>query len=224
MFALNLPTESDRVGDLSLRVKPGNPPPMFPPHAKMQAWLVGDAVADEGSFAPPGEALPWAIGQGLRRYSVRLLPITDVGTMLRGMGATISDGQIECIAAASLRLEVFDVNADEAYAGKQILLNGTPVGEVPANTGRLASWQEHVLDLPTEVLEGIARENRVLLTNAGGDCYKFRGLTLAVQREDRQWVIAEPDDGVYSSVEAWKYAEGAAFAADRSPEITLTLP
>ncbi len=224
MFAFDLLPASQEADDLRLRVTAGQPPPMFPPRAEMEVWLIGDAVAGDRTPSSSGALLPWAIGQGLRRYSVRLLPPTDVGSALRGVSATISDEQLAHIGAARLRLEVFDVNPQEAYAGKQILLNGKPIADVPANTGRLAAWQEHVIELQTEALSTLARENRVVLTNAGGDCYKFRGLTLAVQRADGEWVIAGPDEGVYSSVGAWKYAEGRTFAGDRSPEIMLTLP
>ncbi len=223
VVALDLLPGMDEAQDLRLHVTAGDTPPMFPPYAELEIWLLGDAVA--GHTGPVSdEALPWAIAQGLRRYSVRLLPATDVGRMLRRMNATIGDEEIAQISAARLRLEVFDVNAEEPYAGKQIILNGRPIAQVPANTGRLAAWQEHVIELPTEALGAIKRDNRIVLTNAGGDCYKFRGLTLAVQRPDGEWVIAGPDGGTYSSVGAWLYAEGERFDGDRSPEIMLTLP
>lgn len=224
VFALDLLTEEAPAGELALRITSGDPPPLFPPRAELEVWLLGDAVAGEREAAPADADLPWPIAQGLRRYSTRLLPPTDVGPMLPGVAAHISDEELAEVRVARLRLEVFDVNPQERYAGKQILLNGAPLAPVPANTGQLAAWQEHVIELPAGVLARLTREIRLVLTNAGGDAWKFRGLALAVQRADGAWVIAGPDPGVYSSTLGWEYAEGATFTADRSPEITLTLP
>ncbi len=198
-------------------------PPPFATGTTLELWLIGDAGEREAEDAFGDEHLPWALAQGLRRYSVRLLPVTRLDSPAAG-AATISDSQLEHIVAAWLRLEVFDVNSEERYAGKQILLNGQPVAEVPANSGQLSAWQEHIIELPAEALPAIARANRVVLTNVGGDCYKFRGLALAVQTAEGVRVVTEPDAGVFSSVVGWRYAEGQAFDGDRSPPVTLTLP
>ncbi|MGC9317579.1 MAG: hypothetical protein ACP5KN_06020 [Armatimonadota bacterium] len=224
LCAFDLLPRIGEEGDLRVQVRAEDAPPLFPPWATLEVWMIGDAGAhDEGDpFA--GEALPWAPAQGCRRYSVRLLPQTRLEALAADTAGPITDEQLHAIQAARLRLEVFDVNSEERYAGKQILLNDRPVAEVPANRGELSAWQEHIIELPDDALSAIGRENRLVLTNAGGDCYKFRGLGLAVQTAGGDWVVAGPDTGVYSSVGNWLYVEGETFRGDRSPPVVLTFP
>ncbi len=188
---------------------------------RVEAWLVGKAGerTDADPFAD--EHLPWAIGQGCEGYSVQLLPATEVP---RPEGPTITAEELANIKAAKLRMEVFDVNPEERYQPKHILLNGTVVAEVPANRGHRAAWQEQIIDLKGEQLGLVRMENTLVLTNAGGDCYKFRGLALAVQRKDGVWVETDASERVLSSVGGWLYTEGDLFEGNKSPEVRLALP
>ncbi|MEA3402356.1 MAG: hypothetical protein U9R79_14055 [Armatimonadota bacterium] len=224
LCAFDLLPDIAEQDDLRVEVGADEAPPLFPPWATLEVWMIGDAGVHEESDPFADEALPWACAQGCRRYSVRLLPQTRLEALAADTAGPITDEQLQAIQAARLRLEVFDVNSEERYGGKQILLNDRPVASVPVNRGELSAWQEHVIELPEEVLSGIARENRLVLTNAGGDCYKFRGLALAVQTAGGDWVVAGPDTGVYSSVGNWLYVEGETFRGERSPPVVLTFP
>jgi len=152
---------------------------------------------------------------------VQLLPETELPRPDR---PTIAVADLAGITAAKLRFEVFDVNPEAKYQGKQVLLNGQSLGEVPANRGNRAAWQEQILDVPAEQLGGLSLANTLAFTNAGGDCYKVRGMALAVQRADGLWVTTDFADRVLCSVSGWLYAEGEFFAADRSAEVELSLP
>ena len=62
------------------------------------------------------------------------------------------------------------------------------------------------------------------LTNAGGDCYKFTGLALAVRTADGAWVETPADAQVRSSVGNWLYTEGEVFKGERSGPLALDFP
>ncbi len=195
--------------------------PFAGPDMRAEAWLIGEAGERAEADPFPDERLPWAIAQGSRPYSVQLLPPADVP---RQEGPSITADQLANLKAAKLRLEVFDVNPQQQYQPKHILMNGTAVAEVPANRGRLATWQEKVIDLKPEQLALVQMQNTVVLTNAGGDCYKFRGLALAVQRADGVWVETGFSERVISSVGGWLYTEGELFEGNKSPEVKLVFP
>ncbi|MGD9496541.1 MAG: hypothetical protein AB7Y46_09540 [Armatimonadota bacterium] len=224
LCAFDLAPHAQQSGRLTVQLRAAEASAPFEPRATLELWLIGDAGTIRAGDPFEGEHLPWACAQGLSRYSVRLLPLQHLPMTGAETVASLTDAQLERIHAAWLRLELFDVNAEESYAGKQILLNGIPVGEVPPNRGELSAWQEHVIEIPADALPAIARTNTVVLTNAGGDCYKFRALALAVETADGLRAVTASDPGVYSSVTAWQYAEGDVFEGDRSPPIVLTLP
>lgn len=214
---------AQRAAPTTLRValaRPGEQPfADLHPHA--EAWLIGEVGqrADADPFA--SEPLPWAIGQGCALWSRQLLPDT---TLVFPNRPTITAADLPAITAAKLRFEVFDVNPEPRYQGKQVLLNGRSLGEVPANRGDRAAWMEVVLDLPAEHLATLSLNNTLSFTNAGGDCYKVRGMALAVRRADGIWVTGDYSDRVLCSVRNWLYAEGEFFVGDVSPQVNLTLP
>ncbi|HUS79809.1 MAG TPA: hypothetical protein VM283_00995, partial [Armatimonadota bacterium] len=215
-----LPHMGEAVEYQARFARPGDQP-FTDPRMRVEVWLVGEAGDASGDDPYADERLPWAIAQGCSTYSVQLLPDTEVP---HPPGPTIAAEELAGIKAAKLRMELFDVNPEERYSGKQILLNGTPIAEVPAKRGNLASWQESILDIAPEHLRAVALDNTLVLTNAGGDCYKVRGMALAVQRADGVWVTGGFSDRVLSSVRGWLYTEGEVFDGDRSPEVTLALP
>jgi hypothetical protein len=185
----------------------------------IEAWLVADRPT-AGDEPAPTKGL-FAVAQGYRRETQRLLEQTvSTGTA----PAHLSDDDLTHLRAAKLRLEVFDANREPQYADKWITLNGQQLARVPGNTGELAAWQECFVDLAAAQLPWLQRTNRLTLGNAGGDCYKFRGLGLALQRPDGKWVTTAVDAQVYCSVGNWLYAEGTPFAGGVSPEITISIP
>jgi len=195
--------------------------PFMNPSVEVEAWLVGEAGERSESDPFAGEHLPWAIAQGCTAYSTPLLPAAAVA---RTDLPTITADDLAGIRAAKLRLEVFGANPQPQYAGKQILINGAAVAELPANTGTLDAWQEKIIDLPAEHLGLLRLDNTLMLTNVGGDSYKARGLALAVQRADGIWVTTDFSDRVLCSAQGWLHAEGELFEGDRSAEVELTLP
>jgi hypothetical protein len=162
--------------------------------------------------------LPIPIAAGYRRQTTELLAET---TLDRRRGRTLTAGDLASARAAKLRVRVFDSNGEPQYRDKDILLNGARIANVPANRGTLAEWDEVVIDLPAEALAGLKLRNTVQLTNAGGDCYKFGGLALAVQLADGSWLETAADRSVHSSVDNWLYTEGELFSENRSREIVL---
>ncbi|MBU0606666.1 MAG: hypothetical protein KKI08_02215, partial [Armatimonadetes bacterium] len=186
----------------------------------IEAWLIADRPV-AGDEPAPTSGL-FAVAQGYRRQSQRLLQ----KAIATGGNAPVhlTDDELAHLRAAKLRLEVFDANREPQYADKWITLNGQRLARVPGNTGELASWQECFVDLTAEQLPWLQRTNRLTLGNAGGDCYKFRGLGLALQRADGTWVTTPADAGVYCSVANWLYAEGTPFAGGASPEVVITVP
>ncbi len=193
--------------------------PFSPASAHLQAFLVADRPVTEPLDISPGRT-PLPVGQGFRRASVKLLD----ANLRRHATEHLTEADLAGIQAGKLRLEVFDVNGEPQYADKWVLLNGERVARVPANQGELSAWQEVFLDLSPSQLATLKRDNTVVLTNAGGDCYKFRGVALSLQKADGRWVATPLDEGTYSSVGAWQYAEGEVFRGDRSPEVRIRIP
>lgn len=193
--------------------------PFSSPDAEVGAWVVADRPW--GSAAVPAEHLPYPISQGFRRKSASLVAPTTLER--RKASRRIKAHELEGIKAAKLRIRVFDVNGEPQYRDKHIILNGEKLERVPVNKGRLSAWQESVIDLAPEQLKLIRMKNTLELTNAGGDCYKFTGLTLAVQLADGKWVESSGDWTVRSSVGSWLHAEGKTFRGATSGPIGLAL-
>jgi hypothetical protein len=201
--------------------------PFSAPQAHLSVWWVADrpvrdplaAWPEPNALAqvPVGQLLP--VAQSFRRQTTCLLAGADLRLQRAAQG--LSPADLRTLKAAKLRIRVFDVNAEEQYQGKFIWLNGQKLAPVPPNRGELSAWQETVLDLKPEQLGLLKLQNQVQLDNAGGDCYKFGGLCLAVQLADGTWVESDSDAGVYSSVDNWAYTEGTVFTGGRSPVIEL---
>ncbi len=189
-----------RLADRSLVIRFGGPAPVVP--------------------APP---TPFA---STRPVSVTVQPEHRVDSVRPGTMRPLTDVDLKHIRAAKLRLLIFDVNPEKQYRNKPILLNGKPVGLLPANHPPIAQWEERILDVPKQLLDSLEVEkNRVVFTNAGGDCYKVTGVALAVQLPDGTWVESDRDRRVYSSVDRnWKYFEGEQFRGQRSRTIVLSFP
>lgn len=193
--------------------------PFSPASARLQALLVADRPVTEPRDVARGRT-PLPLGQGLRRASVKLLD----AKLRRQATEHLTDTDLAGIQAGKLRFEIFDVNGEPQYADKWVLLNGERLARVPANKGELSAWQEVFLDLSPSQLARLKRDNTVVLTNAGGDCYKFRGVALSLQKADGRWVATPLDEGTYSSVGNWQYAEGEVFRGERSPEVRIRIP
>ena len=183
------------------------------------AWLVMDrAVVEAGDV--PSERWPLPVSAGFRRQTVELLGETRL--VRRAGQHSLTQEQLKNVKAAKLRIVVFDSNGEPRYRDKWIHLNGEKLQALPANTGPLSAWQQHVMDLPAEHLARLRLTSRVEVTNAAGDYFKFTGLSLAVQLADGSWVETRPEAHVYSSVTQWQYAEGTSFVDGRSGLITLS--
>lgn len=193
--------------------------PFSPASARLQAFVLADRPVTETGDLPRGHT-PLPLGQGFRRASVKLLD----ARLQRTVTEHLTDADLAGVQAGKLRLEVFDVNGEGQYADKWVLLNGERVARIPANEGELSAWQEVFLELSPAHLAALKRDNAVVLTNAGGDCYKFRGVALSLQKADGRWVATPVDEGTYCSVSSWQYAEGEAFRGNRSPEIRARIP
>lgn len=191
--------------------------PFSSPDVVLSAWL----VADRPVMAQPTveEHLPFQASAGYRRQTVRLMPDTKLSRARQQRSITAED--LKTITAAKLRIRVFDVNSEPPYQGKFIFLNGEKLAPVPTNQGELSAWQETVLDLQPDQLGLVQMDNTLELDNAGGDCYKFTSLTLAVQLADGTWVESSTDETVHSSVSAWAYTEGEVFPGQRSGPIRI---
>lgn len=138
----------------------------------------------------------------------------------------ISDEELAHPNAVRLRFEIFDSNGEPPYDQKRVLLNGREVAPVPANPrARFSDWKEVTIDLKPDAAGTIARENTLAVTTSGGDCWKCRGLALAVQKQDGTWVPTRVDPRIFSAGgESWKYFEGESWTAGASPAIKLRLP
>lgn len=179
-----------------------------------RAELAGPETPDE-----PG--LPVA----MRPLATRCL-LPETAYAFASPTARITDDELSQIRAVKVRLEIFDSNDEEPYRDKQVLLNGRPVAQVPANPRhRFSAWHEVILDLTPEAAGAIGRTNTLAVTTAGGDCWKCRGFALAVQKADGAWVATPVDPRVFSTPgRDWLYFEGELWPSGASPAIEVTLP
>jgi hypothetical protein len=183
---------------------------------RVEAWLMADVAAPKTALAPTVKDAPWAIADGWRRRSVKVL---DYSLQSQNAVAGVTDEQIAGATEAALHLEVFGVEGGQ-YADKSILLNGVRIGQIPTNSqGPIDQWEEKVVALTAEQIKLLRRENAVVLTNDVGDCFKVRNVALAVKLADGRWVESEWTQDVYCSVEGWAYSEGKAFEGTKSGEI-----
>ncbi len=217
MYSVDLRDWKGRALDVELGLG-GADSPFSLPEASVAAWLVMDrAVAEARDDVP--EQLPRRISSGFRRQSVELLSETKLAA--RANRSSLTAEQLKQIKAAKLRIVVFDSNGEPAYRDKFIHLNDKKLVAVPANTGPLSAWQQHVIDLPATDLGRLKLTNEVEVSNAAGDYFKFTGLSLAVQLADGSWVETRPNGRVCSSVAQWTHAEGTPFSKGRSGVIEL---
>ena len=189
------------------------------PNVEASAWLIIDREIEPTDTARSKD-LPPAIGHRHRRQTIPLLP--ELRLAARAPIHTVTAEKLPGIQAAKLRVCVFDSNGEDAYRDKFILLNGAQLARVPANTGPLSVWQQHIIDVPAEHLARLHRVNEIELTNPCGDYFKVTGLALAVQLADGTWAESWPHQKVYSSTEQWQHAEGVPFTEGRSGTIKLS--
>ncbi len=154
--------------------------------------------------------------------SMPVFPLTAV-TVGAKARRSVSAAEFAKIRAAKLHLLLFDVNGQSQYRQKWILINGVRLARVPANPAPISRWHEFILDIPHSLLHVLKRTgNRVVLTNAGGDCYKVGDIALAVQLADGSWAESNHDPNAYSSVRNWRYFEGRAFRHERAESTPLS--
>lgn len=218
IYSVDLRDCKGRVVDVALNFGEADSPFSLP-EASITAWLVLDrAVAVARDFS--AEHLPLPISNDFRRQTVELLRETKL--MGRDNRAALTAEQLKSIQAAKLRIVVFDSNGEPRYRDKFIYLNGQKSEAVPANTGALSAWQQHVIDLPVGDLGRLRLTNQMEVTNPVGDYFKFTGLSLAVQLSDGSWVETRQHGQTYSSVVPWAHAEGTPFSNGRSGLIELS--
>ncbi len=215
----------ERVGreiEVSVKLPPAQRKPFSRRPGTVRAWLVMELECSPGKLAAPPADLPWAIANGLRRWSTRLIDAELRPAKTQRLG--ISDEQLKQIAAAKLHLEVFGVNGGP-YADKWIILNGHKLCRVPLNNQRrLDQWETKIIDLTPKQLKWLRRDNEIVLTNEPGDCYKVRNVALAVQLPDGRWVESEWATDVHCSVGGWLHAEGNIFPGTQSRAIRVRFP
>lgn len=188
------------------------------PNVTVSAWFVADRPTSSAPAAG-AEDMPLPISQMHRRQTVPLL--REVRLERARPRRSLTQADLQTVVAAKLRIRVFDVNSEPQYQGKCIFLNGEKLMPIPPNTGELSAWQEFILDLTAEQRKLLRLSNSLSLDNAGGDCYKFTGLSLAVQLPDGTWVQGTTDETVHSSAEGWAYTEGEVFRDGTSGPITV---
>ena len=108
------------------------------------------------------------------------------------------------------------MNGTQQYRDKFIYLAGKKFSIVPPNECSHSSWEEHVVDIPTELWSHIGEVTEFEVDNPVGDYFKFSGLTLAVKLADGTWVQSIDNETVYSSMSDWYYTEGNIFKDSRS--------
>jgi hypothetical protein len=205
------------------KLPPAGERPFSSTRATVEAWLVMDRPVVARDARPSGLHTPLPIAQQYARQTVCALKPTLIERKRELIH--ITDDELAHLKAARLRLEVFDVNGEPQYIDKWITLNGEKLARVPPNRGELSAWQETFIDIPPEQVSRLRRTNVIQLGNAGGDCYKFRGVALALQRLDGTWSETAVDPGTYTSCDpGWLYYEGTQFTNDQSPEITVEVP
>jgi hypothetical protein len=185
------------------------------PDRNVSIWWVADRPVKDGP-APQGQGLD-PVAQGFRRQT-DILAKSDVQADM-GPSRHLTAADLAGIKAARLRIDVFGTNPEEQYRHKFIYLNGQKLIEVPVQGD---TWDTRILDLTPAQLQLIRLSNQLQLDNAGGDDYKFGGVSLAVQLADGAWVESSRDNQVYCSVPDWQYNEGTPFQDNRSPTITLS--
>ncbi|MBM3495137.1 MAG: hypothetical protein FJX72_12580 [Armatimonadetes bacterium] len=122
--------------------------------------------------------------------------------------------------AAVLRVDVFGSNSGP-YAEKWVVLNGEKIGRAP--TTNRDDWVLTTIELTREQIGLLRAENEIVITNEGGDAWKFRNLCLAVRRADGTWCRSETARTVHSSAN-WAHSEGEPFLPDgRSKPIPIRL-
>ena len=180
------------------------------------AWTSPDGQATTGiepslpAIMNPTHERAWLLG-----------PELTVQTGPAKVAENIADGDLQNVQAAKLRLDIFDVNGEQQYSGKAILLNGQKIGTLPANERPISNWQTIILDIPKDRLSAIRSRNVLQIKNVNGDCFKFKAPTIAVKLADGRWYRTKPVKGVFCSARNWLYAEGKFFQGDVSPEIPL---
>ncbi|UCG16482.1 MAG: hypothetical protein JSV19_00285 [Phycisphaerales bacterium] len=217
IYSVDLRRQTGQKVDVALALGDANAPFSRADRA-IAAWLVMDRAVAEAENVP-SERWPLPVSTGFRRQTVELLG--ETGFERRTGRHSLTTEQLKNIKAAKLRIVVFDSNGEPRYRDKFIHLNGEKFQAVPANTGPLSVWQQHVIDLPAEHLARLRLTNQVEVTNPAGDYFKFTGLSLALQLADGTWVETRCQTQVYSSTEQWHYAEGTPFIDARSGVITL---
>lgn len=114
------------------------------------------------------------------------------------------------IKAARLRIDVFGSNGGR-YAAKYIYLNGHRLAQVPAND--VDEWSPRTIALAPDQLPWLQMANEVTVRTEVEDAWKFRRLTLAVQRADGAWARSDVDTATHSSP-GWAYSEGQSWGKD----------
>ncbi|MEN6347251.1 MAG: hypothetical protein ABFE16_18275 [Armatimonadia bacterium] len=197
--------------------------PFSEPEVTLSAWFVADRPVSGGDLktAAPANSkpLPFAVSQGFRRQTLQIVPDTRLSRSQPQGSLTAAD--LATLKAGKLRLRVFGANSEPEYRDKFIYLNGEKLLPVPPNKGELDAWQEVVLDLKPDQLRLLKLENTLRLDNAGGDCYKFGAVALAVQLANGTWVQSSTEGRVYCSVEGWAYSEGQSFRNGTSGDLKL---
>lgn len=199
-----------------------------PPHkpfsrrpGSIQAWVVYEVASERAKLLDPPQDLPWAIADGWRRRSTKLV---DCRLSPPQQGPTMRRDQMGMLKAVRLHLEVFGVNAGQ-YADKWILFNGHRLARVPFNNqASLDRWEEKVIEFKPDQLGWVREVNEVVFTNEPSDCYKVRNIALAVQLPDGTWAESNWDEEVYCSVAKWLYTEGKVFKGGKSAAIRLRMP
>ena len=185
----------------------------------VEAWLMTELECPQAQLAQPPADLPWAIADGVRRRSVKIIDAELKPQAPERIG--ISDEQLKQITAAKLHVEVFGVNGG-GYADKWIILNGHKLCRVPLNSQRrLDQWETKVIDLSPQQMAWLKRENEIVFTNEPGDCYKVRNIALAVRLPDGRWVETEWAGDVHCSVGGWLFSEGKVFPGTKSQPIKV---
>jgi len=169
---------------------------------------------------PPDRPLPRPYRPEVLRQSHCLLPPTSPGAPWVA-SATLKPEELATIKAAKLHVELYDVDGG-AYANKFILFNGQQLCQIPPSKGPISVWEEHLIDLPAEMLKTVKMANEVQFNNTPKDLFKFRGVALAVQLADGRWVTSSLAGQTYSSSHNWSYAEGEIFEGEVSPKITVS--
>jgi hypothetical protein len=138
------------------------------------------------------------------------------------LDVAVTAEDLQGVQAAKLQIRIFGSQGGEDYGRKWIVLNGQRIGPVPVNTNpsRPDVWETRIVELSTDQVELLRRENEVVVERATDDCFKFTDLALAVQRPDGLWAETDHDATVWSSPAGWLHREGRTFS-DRTPVIRL---